>query len=42
VVAVTEPAWASQLRWLAPDICATADHLVGDGAITAIEVRVRP
>lgn len=42
VVVVTEPAWASQLRWLAPDLCATADHLIAPGAITTVEVRVRP
>lgn len=42
VVAVAEPAWASQLRWLAPDLCATADRLIAPGAITAVEVRVRP
>ncbi len=42
VVAVAEPAWASQLGWPAPDICAAADRLVGSGAVTAVEVRVRP
>ena len=41
VVAVDEPAWATSLRWLEADLLARMAEVVGDGVVTAIEVRVR-
>ncbi|CAN5855283.1 hypothetical protein BH24ACT3_BH24ACT3_10010 [soil metagenome] len=42
VVAVDEPAWATQVRWLTPDVLAAADRLLGPGALTDLTVRVKP
>jgi predicted nucleic acid-binding Zn ribbon protein len=42
VVAVDEPAWATQLRWLESDLLARLAEALGDGVVRAIEVRVRP
>ncbi len=42
VVGVDDPAWATQLRFLAPQLVATFDERFGVGAVTSIEVRVRP
>ncbi|HUF33668.1 MAG TPA: DUF721 domain-containing protein [Acidimicrobiales bacterium] len=40
-VSVEEPAWATQLRWLEADLLRRLEEVVGPGAVTAIEVRVR-
>ena len=40
VVAVEEPAWATQLRFLEADLLARLAEAVGAGQITRIEVRV--
>ena len=42
VVAVDDPAWATQLRFLAPQLMGTFDERFGSGVVTSIEVRVRP
>ena len=42
VVAVDDPAWGSELRYLASSILARLEEVVGAGAATRIEVRVRP
>jgi predicted nucleic acid-binding Zn ribbon protein len=41
VVAVDEPAWATQLRWLEADLIARLDGALGAGQVTRIEVRVQ-
>lgn len=44
IVVVDDPAWATQLRWLAPDLLARVrDHGAADGAagVESIEVVVR-
>jgi predicted nucleic acid-binding Zn ribbon protein len=41
VVAVDDPAWASQLRWLERDLTAQVAAALG-APVEAIEVRVRP
>ena len=41
VVAVDQPGWATQLRYLEKDLLARIAAMVGDGAVTAIEVRVQ-
>jgi predicted nucleic acid-binding Zn ribbon protein len=41
-VAVDDPAWATQLRWLEGDLLRRLTEVLGEGAVTAIEVRVRP
>jgi predicted nucleic acid-binding Zn ribbon protein len=41
VVGVDAPAYATQLRLLAPQLLARLGDLVGVGAVDAIEVRVR-
>jgi predicted nucleic acid-binding Zn ribbon protein len=42
VVAVDDPAWASELRWMGDTLAARAREVLGDASITGIEVRVRP
>jgi predicted nucleic acid-binding Zn ribbon protein len=41
VVAVDDPAWASQLRWLEGDLTKQLGAALGE-PVKAIEVRVRP
>ena len=40
-VAVDEPGWATQLRFLAPTVLARCADTVGPDVVTAIEVSVR-
>jgi predicted nucleic acid-binding Zn ribbon protein len=40
-VSVEEPAWATQLTWLEAELLKRLEDVVGPGAVTAIEVRVR-
>lgn len=42
VVAVDDPAWATQLRFLAPQLLGTFAERFGADAVRSIEVRVRP
>jgi predicted nucleic acid-binding Zn ribbon protein len=42
VVAVDEPAWATQLRWLEADLLTRLDDVLGPDQVRAIEVRVSP
>lgn len=42
VIAVADPAWATQLRFLEGDLVARLQARLGAGAIESIEVRVRP
>jgi predicted nucleic acid-binding Zn ribbon protein len=41
VVEVDEPGWATQLRYLEADLLERLAAVAGDGAVRAIEVRVR-
>jgi predicted nucleic acid-binding Zn ribbon protein len=40
VVAVDQPGWATQLRWLEADLLARLAEHLGAGEVVAIEVRV--
>ena len=42
VVAVDEPAWATQLKWLEGDLVRRLNEVLGEGQIERIEVRVQP
>ena len=42
VVAVDDPAWATQLKYLGASVVERFAELVGGDAITRLEVRVRP
>jgi predicted nucleic acid-binding Zn ribbon protein len=42
VVAVDEPAWATQLKWLEGDLLGRLSETLGEGQIERIEVRVQP
>jgi predicted nucleic acid-binding Zn ribbon protein len=42
VVAVEEPGWATQLRYLESDLLCRLGEACGDGVVRSIEVRVRP
>lgn len=42
VLAVADPAWATQLRFLEHDLVARLQDELGDGSVESIEVRVRP
>jgi predicted nucleic acid-binding Zn ribbon protein len=42
VVAVDDPTWASQLRWLEADLLGRIAEDLGPGAITALDLVVRP
>jgi hypothetical protein len=41
-VAVDDPAWAPQLRFLEADVIRRVAEVLGSSEITRIEVRVRP
>ena len=41
LVAVDDPAWATQLRYLGASVVERLTALVGEGAVTRLEVRVR-
>ena len=41
VVAVDDPGWATQLRYLGASVVERFNELVGEGAIVRIDVRVR-
>jgi predicted nucleic acid-binding Zn ribbon protein len=42
VVAVDDPAWATQLRYLEHDLVTRCEERLGAGAVTEIRVVVRP
>ena len=42
VVAVDEPAWATQLRWLEADLLTRLREALGPDQVARIEVRVQP
>jgi predicted nucleic acid-binding Zn ribbon protein len=42
IVAVTDPAWASELAWLGDELAARARDVLGDDSIVRIDVKVRP
>ncbi len=42
VVGAEDPAWASQLRYLASDLLARIEQVAGPGVVGCVEVRVRP
>ncbi len=42
VVGADDPAWASQLRFLAGEVLSRLEHVVGPGSVRRVEVRVRP
>jgi len=42
VVAVEDPAWAAQLRFLLTDLIRRCDDVVGAGLVTEVRVVVRP
>ena len=42
VVAVEQPAWAAQLKWLEADLLRRFDEALGPGVVGALSVRVRP
>jgi predicted nucleic acid-binding Zn ribbon protein len=42
VVAVDDPTWASQLRWLEADLVGRIAAELGPGVVTALEFVVRP
>lgn len=42
VVAVEDPAWAAQLRFLLTDLVRRCDEVVGTGVVTEVRVVVRP
>jgi len=42
VVAVEDPAWATQLRFLVTDLVHRCDDVVGTGVVTEVRVVVRP
>jgi predicted nucleic acid-binding Zn ribbon protein len=42
VVAVDEPAWATQLRWLEADLLTRLREVLGPDQVARIEVRVQP
>ena len=41
-VAVDDPVWATQLRWLESDVVAKLTEALGEGVVDRIEVRVKP
>ena len=41
VVAVDQPGWATQLRYLAPDIVARINEIAGQGTVERLEVKVQ-
>jgi predicted nucleic acid-binding Zn ribbon protein len=40
VVAVDDPSWATQLRWLEADLLRRLEDVLGPGQVARIEVRV--
>jgi hypothetical protein len=42
VVAVDDPAWASQLKYLETDLVARCTEALGEGVVTEIRVVVKP
>ncbi|WP_195210419.1 DUF721 domain-containing protein [Actinomarinicola tropica] len=42
LVAVRDGGWASQIRWMEPDLLVKVARRLGDGVVTSIEARVRP
>ena len=42
LVVVDEPGWATQLRWLEPDIVRRLGEVLGAGQVAAVDVRVGP
>ena len=42
VVAVDEPGWASQLRWLEADLLRRLAEVLGEGQVTRVDVVVAP
>ena len=42
VVAVEDPAWATQLKWLEGDLVGRLNEALGEGQIERVEVRVQP
>lgn len=42
LLAVDEPAWATQLKWLESDLLGRLAEAVGPGVVQRIEVAVRP
>ena len=40
-VAVDDPVWATQLRWLERDVVAKLTEALGDGVVDRLEVRVK-
>ena len=41
LLGITEPAWASQVRWMEADVVRRAAELLGPGVITSLETTVR-
>jgi predicted nucleic acid-binding Zn ribbon protein len=41
-VSVDDPAWATQLRWLAPELVERLVERLGSGVVTDLDLRVRP
>ncbi len=41
VTTTTQPAWASQARWMEAEVCRRAAAVVGPGVVSTLEVRVR-
>jgi predicted nucleic acid-binding Zn ribbon protein len=41
VVGVTEPAWATQLRYLESELLGRFSEVLGDGVVERVEVRLR-
>jgi predicted nucleic acid-binding Zn ribbon protein len=42
VVAVDEPGWATQLRWLEADLVGRLGEVLGEGQVTRVDVVVTP
>lgn len=42
VVGASDPAWASQLRYLSADLLSRLEQVAGPGAVRRLDVRVRP
>jgi hypothetical protein len=41
-VAVDDPSWATQLRWLEADLVARISAELGPGVVTGLQLLVRP
>lgn len=42
VIGVDDPGWASQVRWMTSDLLRQLADGLGEGTVTAVEVRVEP